>query len=109
MFDPVMVVKILKVTQVPDGRARVCAHLGRAMCRKIDAARVAQRTDPFERRDPATPGDVDLQAVDGSGVEHALEIRQIPAVLPRCDVDAARRSITQHTQAFEVVGGQRLF
>ena len=62
------------------------------------AARVAQRGDPQEPGDPAAAGDVGLQAVHRPGVEHALEVGQVPAVLAGGDVDAARGAVADQAQ-----------
>ena len=81
---------------------------GPAVQRQRHPARVAQRVDSQQLGDPGAAGDVGLEHVDGAGVEHALEVRQVVAVLAGGDRHPGGRTVAEHPQPLEVVGGHRL-
>ena len=94
-LDADVVVEVLEVAQVPDGRAHVGADLGGAVQREVHRPGVAEGRNSQQRRDAATAGDIGLQAVDRARGEHVLEVGQVIPVFAGRDVHAGRPALAE--------------
>src|SRR5581483_1960053 len=75
--------------------------------RDLEVVGGSHRRRPHPVGDPATAGDVDLQAVDRLGGQHPVEVGKVVAVFASGDV---RGDLIAHLpQPSQVVGRDRLF
>ncbi len=81
---------------------------GAAVKRERHRSCAAQRSDAQQLSDARAPGDVGLEHVDRTGLEHAPEVERVVAVLARGDLHAGGGPIAHQPQALEIVGGHRL-
>ena len=108
VLDPNVVVEVLHVHQRLERRADGRVDSGRAVQRERHGARTAQRVHAQQLGDARAARDVRLQDVDSAGLEHALEVGQVVAVLTGCHVHLRRGAVADEPQTLEVVRAHRL-
>src|SRR6202042_3775212 len=82
-LDAGVVVKVLQVAEVRDRGGDVGVQVRRAVAGDLQAAGGGHGGGAQPLGDTAAAGHVDLQAVNRLGVDHAGEVGQVEAVLPR--------------------------
>src|SRR5215472_18907415 len=80
----------------------------RAMRRKINMMRFAQRADLEETGDTTAAGNIGLQHVDRIGLEEAARVVTYINVFPGGDLHLVRRALAHQPQAWQIVRGDRL-
>ena len=106
VLDAGVVVEVLQVPQGNDGAAGVGVNRGCRMRREIHPAGLAEGGHLQEPRNPRASRSVGLEHVHR--LKHPAEVVEVVTVLAGGNLHARGGVISDQTQPFEIVGGDRL-